>query len=76
MNVLKMTAPLLLMCLLAEPAFAKKDKGGNEGSGGGGQSSDTTPVPVPETGSTLLLLGAALLGVAGFRRWVLSKPTA
>ena len=76
MNVLKMTAPLLLMCLLASPAFAKKDKDqGNGGSGGGGQSSETTPVPVPETGSTLLLLGAALLGVAGFRRWVL-KPTA
>ena len=53
---------------LAESAKADSDKGNkNDNSGGGGQ---TQPVTVPEGGSTLLLLGAALAGVGAYRRWV------
>lgn len=70
MNGLKGIATLvtaIAVLSMTGSAFAGKDDRGN-GRGNGGDKGDQ-PVAVPEGGSTLLLLGAALVGVAAYRRW-------
>jgi len=54
---------------VTESALAKPKEGS------GKQERNDTPVPLPETGSTLLLLGIALAGVEGCRRWIARKST-